>query len=68
MLTRIVEIVLVLAIAIYLIAYSRPMLTKMVAKGKLTQEQADLRLRIMVVTGRILVGITIIYLLWMAVK
>jgi len=68
MLTRIVEIVLVLAIAIYLIAYSRPMLTKMVAKGKLTQEQADLRLRVMIVTGRILVGITIIYLLWMAVK
>jgi hypothetical protein len=44
------------------------MLTKQVAAGKLTQEKADLRLRIMVVIGRILVGITIIYLLWMAVK
>jgi len=44
------------------------MLTKQVAAGKLTQEKADVRLRIMVVIGRILVGITIIRLLYMAVK
>jgi hypothetical protein len=44
------------------------MLMKQVAAGKLTQEQADLRFRIMVVIGRILVGITIIRLLLMAVK
>jgi hypothetical protein len=68
MLAQIIELGLILAVAVFLIAYSRPMLTKQVAAGKLTQEKADLRLRIMVVIGRILVGITIIYLLWMAVK
>jgi hypothetical protein len=59
---------LILAFAVYLIAFSRPMLTRQVAAGRLTQEKADLRLRIMVVIGRILVGITILRLLWTAVK
>ena len=68
MLAQIIELGLILAVAVFLIAYSRPMLTKQVAAGKLTQEKADLRLRIMVVIGRILVGITIISLLLMAVK
>ena len=68
MLSLIIQHGLILAFAIYLIVFSRPMLTKQVAAGKLTQEKADLRLRIMVVIGRILVGITIIRLLLMAVK
>jgi hypothetical protein len=68
MLPLIIQHGLILAFAIYLIAFSRPLLTKQVAAGKLTQEQADVRLRIMVVIGRILVGITIIRLLLMAVK
>ena len=68
MLPLIIQHGLILAFAIYLIAFSRPMLTKQVAAGKLTQEKADVRLRIMVVIGRILVGITIIRLLYMAVK
>jgi hypothetical protein len=68
MLAQIIELGLILAVAVFLIAYSRPMLTKQVAAGKLTQEKADLRYRIMVVIGRILVGITIISLLLMAVK
>jgi hypothetical protein len=59
---------LILAFAIFLIAFSRPLLAKQVAAGKLTQEKADARLRIMVVIGRILVAITIIRLLLMAVK
>jgi hypothetical protein len=59
---------LILVFAIYLIVFSRPMLMKQVAAGKLTQEKADVRLRIMVAIGRILVGITIIRLLLMAVK
>ena len=68
MLSLVIQHGLILAFAIYLIAFSRPMLTKQVAAGKLTQEKADLRFRIMVVIGRILVGITIIRLLLMAVK
>jgi hypothetical protein len=68
MLSLVIQHGLILAFAIYLIAFSRPMLMKQVAAGKLTQEQADLRFRIMVVIGRILVGITIIRLLLMAVK
>jgi hypothetical protein len=68
MVSLIIQHGLILAFAIYLIAFSRPMLTKQVAAGKLTQEKADVRLRIMVVIGRILVGITIIRLLYMAVK
>jgi hypothetical protein len=68
MLAQIIQHGLILAFAIYLIAFTRPMLTKQVAAGKLTQEKADLRYRIMVVIGRILVGITIISLLLMAVK
>jgi hypothetical protein len=68
MLSLIIQHVLILAFAIYLIVFSRPMLTKQVAAGKLTQEKADVRIRIMVVIGRILVGITIIRLLMMAVK
>ena len=68
MLSLIIQHGLILAFAIYLIAFSRPMLTKQVAAGKLTQEKADLMFRIMVVIGRILVGITIIRLLLMAVK
>jgi len=59
---------LILAFAVYLIAFSRPMLTRQVAAGRLTQEKADSRFRIMVVIGRILVGITILRLLLMAVK
>ena len=68
MLSLIIQHGLILAFGFYLIAFSRPMLTKQVAAGKLTQEKADARLRIMVVIGRILVGITIIRLLYMAVK
>jgi hypothetical protein len=68
MLAQIIQHGLILAFAIYLIAFTRPMLTKQVAAGKLTQEKAYLRYRIMVVIGRILVGITIISLLLMAVK
>jgi hypothetical protein len=68
MLSLIIQHGLILAFAVYLIAFSRPMLTKQVAAGRLTQEKADLRLRIMVVIGRILVGITILRLLWTAVK
>ena len=68
MLPLIIQHGLILAFGFYLIAFSRPRLTKQVAAGKLTQEKADLRLRIMVVIGRILVGITIIRLLLMAVK
>ena len=68
MLATIIQHGLILAVAIYLIAFSRPTLTTLVAAGKLTQEKADLTFRIMVVIGRILVGITIIRLLLMAVK
>jgi hypothetical protein len=68
MLLLIIQHGLILAFAVYLIAFSRPMLTRQVAAGRLTQEKADLRLRIMVVIGRILVGITILRLLWTAVK
>jgi hypothetical protein len=68
MFATIILLGLILVVAVFLIAYSRPMLTKRVAAGKLTQEKANLTFRIMVVIGRILVGMTIIYLLWMAVK
>ena len=68
MLPLIIQHGLILAFAIYLIAFTRPMLTKQVAAGKLTQEKADARLRILVAIGRILVGITILRLLLMAVK
>lgn len=68
MLSLVIQHGLILAFAIYLIAFFRPLLTKRVVAGKLTQERADLAIRIAVVIGRILVAITIIRLLLMAVK